>query len=75
MQKAAQEAIGTQRKLAVEEEDIARRAIESAGGEVVELTPDERAVFVRAVKPLHDDARKRFGEEMFAFLRTRDVAA
>jgi len=69
MQKAARDAITVQRQLAVEEEGIARKAIESAGGEVVELTADERAAFARAVKPLHDDARKRFGEDMFALLR------
>ncbi len=69
MQKAAREAITVQRQLALEEEDIARKAIESAGGEVVELTAEERAAFARAVKPLHDDARRRFGEEMFALLK------
>lgn len=66
MQKAAREAIVAQRKLAVEEEDIARKAIESGGGEIVELTPAERAAFARAVKPLHDEARKRYGEKIFA---------
>ena len=25
--------------------------------------------FARAVKPLHDEARERFGEEMFALLK------
>lgn len=68
MMKAAREAIIVQRQLAVEEEEIARRAIESAGGEIVELTPDEREAFVRAVKPLHDETRARFGDEMFALL-------
>jgi TRAP-type C4-dicarboxylate transport system substrate-binding protein len=69
MLNAAREAIAVQRELAVEEENIARKAIESAGGEVVELSAKERAAFSAAVKPLHDDARKRFGEEMFALLR------
>lgn len=68
MIKAAREAIAVQRQLAVEEEEIARRAIESAGGEIVELTPGEREAFVRAVKPLHDETRARLGEEMFALL-------
>jgi TRAP-type C4-dicarboxylate transport system substrate-binding protein len=69
MLKAAHEAIAVQRELAVEEEKIARRKIESTGGEVVELTPEERAAFLRAVQPLHDEARKRYGEEMFALLK------
>ena len=68
IQGAAREAIATQRELAVAEEETARRAIESAGGEVVELTPAERAAFARAVRPLHDEARSRFGEEVFALL-------
>jgi len=66
IQKAAREAINAQRELAVREEAIARKAIENAGCEVVDLTQEEREAFVRAVKPLHDEARKRFGEEMFA---------
>jgi len=68
IQKAAREAIVTQRQLAVEEEKLARKAIEDAGGEIVELSPEERLAFVRAVKPLHDEARKRYGEEMFALV-------
>jgi TRAP-type C4-dicarboxylate transport system substrate-binding protein len=62
MMQAVQEAILAQRDLAVREEEIARKAIEEAGGEIVELTPGERAAFVQAVKPLHDEARARFGE-------------
>jgi len=64
---AAREAIIAQRKLAMEEEEIARKALIDAGCEIVELTPDERAAFVRAVKPLHAEARRRFGEA-FALL-------
>jgi len=69
IQSAAREAIAAQRELAVEEEETARKAIESAGGEVVELTAAERAAFARAVKPLHDEARRRFGEDVFALLK------
>lgn len=68
MRKAAREAIIAQRKLAVEEEEISRKAIEGAGCEIVELTPAEREQFVRAVRPLHDEARERFGAEMFDLL-------
>ena len=68
IQRAAREAVLAQRDLAVEEEHEARKAIEAAGGEVVELTPPQRAAFARAVKPLHDEARKRFGDEVFALL-------
>lgn len=65
MVQAVQTAILAQRDLAVREELIARKAIEDAGGQIVELTPVERAAFVDAVKPLHDEARARF-EEAFA---------
>ena len=66
MMQAVREAVLAQRELAVREEQIARKAIEDAGGEIVELTPQERAAFVRAVKPLHDEARARFGEAFAA---------
>jgi TRAP-type C4-dicarboxylate transport system substrate-binding protein len=64
---AARKAIIAQRKLAVEEEEIARKALVDAGCEIVELTPAGRAAFARAVKPLHAEARQRFGEA-FALL-------
>ena len=38
MQKAVTEAVGFQRKLAVEEHEASRKAIEDAGCEIVELT-------------------------------------
>jgi TRAP-type C4-dicarboxylate transport system substrate-binding protein len=69
VREAAREAVLAQRDLAVEEERVARKAIEAAGGEVVELTPAERAAFARAVKPLHDEARARFGNELFELLK------
>lgn len=60
---ATREAIVRQRALAVEEENIARRAIDQAGCEIVELAGAERAAFVQAVRPLHDEARQRFGDD------------
>lgn len=71
IQKAAREAVVAQRQLAVEEEKLARKAIEDTGGEIVELSPDERLAFVRAVKPLHDEVRGRYGDEMFALADAR----
>ncbi len=52
MQKAVTEAVTFQRKLAVEENEQSRQAIEDAGCEIVELTPAEHAAFVDAVQPL-----------------------
>ncbi len=68
MQKAVTEAVAFQRKLAVEENETSRRAIEAAGCEIVELTATEHAAFVAAVQPLLADARKMYGTEMFKLL-------
>ncbi len=65
MQDAVTEAVSFQRKLAVEENEESRQAIEDAGCEIVELTPKEHAAFVDAVAPLAADARKMYGEAMF----------
>ena len=68
MQKAVTEAVAFQRKLAVEENEQSRKAVEDAGCEIVELTPKEHHAFVAAVAPLLADARKMYGEEMFKLL-------
>ncbi len=68
MRVAAREAVLVQRDLAVAEERLAQVAIEAAGGEVVALTADARRAFAQAVKPLHDDARRRFGDAAFAMI-------
>ena len=68
MRAAARKAVLAQRELAVVEETAARKTIEAAGGEVVELTPEARSAFVQAVKPLHDEARRRFGDAVFAMI-------
>jgi TRAP-type C4-dicarboxylate transport system substrate-binding protein len=72
MLQATHEAVLAQRELAVREEDVARQTILDAGGEIVELTATGRAAFVQAVKPLHDEARGRFGEA-FALLEAVKV--
>jgi TRAP-type C4-dicarboxylate transport system substrate-binding protein len=69
IRRAARKAVLAQRDLAVEEENVARKAIEAAGGEVLALAPEQRAEFARAVKPLHDEARQRFGQQVFDLLR------
>jgi TRAP-type C4-dicarboxylate transport system substrate-binding protein len=68
MRAAARKAVLAQRELAVEEERNARKAIEAAGGEVVELTPAGRREWLQAVQPLHDEARKRFGDAAFGMI-------
>jgi len=68
MQSAVSEAVTFQRRLAVEEHDAARKAIEDAGCDIVELGADEHSAFVAAVQPLISDASKMYGESMFAML-------
>jgi TRAP-type transport system periplasmic protein len=68
MQEAVTEAVTFQRKLAVEEHEQSRKAIDDAGCEIVELTTPEHAAFVAAVQPLLSDARKMYGDEMFRLL-------
>jgi TRAP-type C4-dicarboxylate transport system substrate-binding protein len=65
---AVEKATLYQRDLAVREEEIARQAIIDAGGEIIELTPDERAAFVDAVQPLHEEAHGLFAAELFEYL-------
>jgi C4-dicarboxylate-binding protein DctP len=65
MREAVAAAVAFQRGLHVDEEEEARRAIVAQGCEIVELTADEHAAFAAAVKPLTDEARGRYGAEMF----------
>ena len=68
MQSAVTEAVAFQRKLAVEEHEQSRKAIEDAGCEIVELNAKEHAVFVDAVQPLLADGRKTYGDAMFKMM-------
>jgi TRAP-type transport system periplasmic protein len=68
MQGAVAESVAFQRKLAVEEHDAARKAIEDVGCEFVTLTEKEHAAFIAAVQPLLADARKMYGDAMFKML-------
>jgi TRAP-type transport system periplasmic protein len=69
MRAAARKAILAQRELAIEEELHARQLIEAAGGEVLDLSPAERQNFVQAVRPLHEDLRKRLGDDVFGLIK------
>jgi len=68
MQAAVIEAVAYQRKLALEEHDSSRKAIEDEGCEINELTPKEHDAFVAAVQPLLADARKIYGPAMFGMV-------
>ncbi|HEX5517603.1 MAG TPA: hypothetical protein VFX32_08385, partial [Pseudolabrys sp.] len=68
MQTAVTEAVAYQRKLALEEHESSRKAIEDEGCEINELTPKEHGAFVAAVRPLLADARKTYGQAMFSMV-------
>ena len=68
---AAREAILFQREAAGEVERDYRQKMEAQGIAFVDLTPEERAVFRRAVQPVLDDARKELGEKVLALAGKR----
>ncbi|HIM77198.1 MAG TPA: TRAP transporter substrate-binding protein [Rhodospirillales bacterium] len=65
MDNAVRDSITYQRRLSEREAIDARKEIEAAGGEIVELTEDEHQAFVDAVSLQHAEARETFGDEMF----------
>ena len=60
--------IDRQRVWAEKEEEIARQALLDAGCETIELSPEERQGVIDVLKPLHEEARGLFGEEMWRYL-------
>jgi TRAP-type C4-dicarboxylate transport system substrate-binding protein len=65
---AAQEAVAFQRELHVKEEDDAMVAIRKAGGEILELTPEQHQAFVAAVTPIYGEARQQYGRELLSLV-------
>ena len=66
MRSAVTEAIAFQRDLHVREEEDARAAITAAGCEIVDLTVDDHNAFATAVKPIYGEARRQYGDGLFA---------
>jgi len=58
---AAADAVAFQRKLAIEEDAQARKAIVDAGGEIVTLSAAEHESFVAAVKPIYRESGQQHG--------------
>ena len=61
---AVRDAVEFQRGLKDGEEVTAAEAIREAGGEILELAPEEAAAFVAAVRPSHAEARNRHPREL-----------
>ena len=65
MRSAVTEAVAFQRALHVQEEEVARKAIEAQGCEIVELGAAEHDAFAAAVEPLLNEARATLGRALF----------
>jgi TRAP-type transport system periplasmic protein len=70
---AVTEAIAFQRELHEHEEEDARRAIEAQGCEIVELDAEQHAAFVKAVQPIFGEARRQYGDGLFALSRVTPI--
>jgi TRAP-type C4-dicarboxylate transport system substrate-binding protein len=64
MRAAVQEAVVYQRGLHDQAEVDSQAIIREAGGEIVELSPAQRAEFVAAVAPIYTDAKNRYSREL-----------
>jgi len=64
MRAAVADAVIRQRALHDEAEVESVAIIREAGGEIVELTPEQRAAFVAAVAPMYAEARTRYSREL-----------
>jgi len=68
MRDAIRKAVTFQREQAIAEDRQAREAVEAAGCEIAALTPDEHALFRKAVDPLLQGARRTYGMDVFAMV-------
>ena len=68
IRKAAKEAVDWQRGEAIREHEESRAAILAQGCELAELPRQAHDEFVKAVQPLHEDARKSYGTQALALL-------
>jgi TRAP-type transport system periplasmic protein len=65
---AVRDAVTFQRDLHVKEEEDAMGEIRKAGGEIIELTPEQHQAFVTAVTPIYGEARTQFGARLMALV-------
>jgi len=68
---AVQDATALQRSLHDTEELDAAEIIRESGGEIIQLTPEQRAEFVAAVQRMYQEARERFTAEQFELIGRR----
>jgi tripartite ATP-independent transporter DctP family solute receptor len=68
MQDAIRDAVAFQRDLHVKEEEDSAAEIRKAGGEILELTPDQHKAFVNAVTPLYAEARQTYDRNLLKLI-------
>lgn len=68
MRAAVRNAVAFQRGLHVKEEEESMVAIRKEGGEIVELTAEQRHAFVKAVTPIYAEARIQYGQDLLSLV-------
>ncbi len=73
MRAGVREAVAWQRGEAIKEDAQSRAAILAAGCEIIDPTPEEMALFARAVQPLIEDAKGMYAPELMRLLPAKSV--
>ena len=68
MRSAVADAVRLQREIHDREELESREIIEAAGGEIVDLTPGQRAEFVAVAEPIYAEARETYSADLLALV-------
>ena len=68
MRAAVTEAVAAQRDLHEREEEDSQVHIRDAGGEIIELTPEQHQAFVEAVTPIYGEARSQYSPELLSLV-------
>ena len=68
MRAAVAAAVRLQREVHDREELEARRIIEEAGGEIVDLTAEQHAEFVAVAEPIYAEARRIYPADLLALV-------
>lgn len=68
MRAAVTDAVAFQRSMKDQEEKDAAEAIRAAGGDIVELDPDELQAFVSAIKPIYAEAQAQYSPALLKLI-------
>src|SRR5262245_5592668 len=68
MRAAVKDAVTFQRELHLKEDNDAMAAIRNERGEIFELTPQEHEAFVRAVRPIYEEARTQYSRDLLGLV-------